>query len=102
MCELVSTCILQVVGTEIEPSVPLMTAGFDSLQATELQRALSDLLSTELEGTLLFDHPSVGGIVSLLTGSSSGLKDRPNVFEPAAQSELILDESHDDADDDAR
>ena len=66
MCELVSTCILQVVGTEIEPSVPLMTAGFDSLQATELQRALSDLLSTELEGTLLFDHPSVGGIASFL------------------------------------
>jgi len=48
-----------------------MAAGIDSLGATELQRALSEQLGTELEATLLFDHPSAGGIVSLLTASVS-------------------------------
>ena len=64
--ESVHICILEVLGTEIESDTPLMAAGIDSLGATELQRALSEQLSTELEATLLFDHPSAGGIVSLL------------------------------------
>ena len=47
----------------IAANTPLMGAGVDSLGATELQRALSEQLSTEFEATLLFDHPSIDSIV---------------------------------------
>ena len=47
----------------ISANTPLMEAGVDSLGATELQRALSEHLSTEFEATLLFDHPSIDSIV---------------------------------------
>ena len=50
----------------IAANTPLMEAGVDSLGATELQRGLSEHLSTEFEATLLFDHPSIGGIASML------------------------------------
>ena len=52
-------------GSRLEKTT-LMAAGIDSLGATELQRALSEQLATELEATLLFDHPSVEGIVSFV------------------------------------
>ena len=57
---------MEVLATEVLPDAPLMAAGVDSLGATELQRALSEQLGTELEPTLLFDHPSVDGIVSFV------------------------------------
>lgn len=44
-----------------------MAAGIDSLGATELQRELIQRFSTDLPATLLFDHPSVDGLSSLLT-----------------------------------
>ena len=43
-----------------------MAAGVDSLGATELQRALSEVFSSEVSATFLFDHPSVEGIISLV------------------------------------
>ena len=69
--ESVHICILEVLGTDVESDTPLMAAGIDSLGATELQRALSEQLGTELEATLLFDHPSAGGIVSMLVQSAA-------------------------------
>ena len=62
----VGSCILEVLGTETEPDAPLMAAGMDSLGVTELQRALCKQLSTEVEATLLFDHPTVSSITSFL------------------------------------
>ena len=56
----------EVLGTEVEIDMPLMAAGIDSLGATELQRELGETLSAELPATLLFDHPSIEGIASLL------------------------------------
>ena len=47
----------------IAADTPLMEAGVDSLGARELQRGLSEHLSTEFEATLLFDHPSIDSIV---------------------------------------
>ena len=67
----VGISILEILGTEVEPDTPLMAAGIDSLGATELQRALSESLCAELEATLLFDHPSVDGLVSYLVLKSS-------------------------------
>jgi len=60
----VATCVAEVLGTEVAGDAPLMAAGIDSLGATELQRALNDEFSAELPTTLLFDHPSIEGIVS--------------------------------------
>ena len=53
----------------VSANTPLMEAGVDSLGATELQRGLSEHLSTEFEATLLFDHPSINTIVSCYTAS---------------------------------
>ena len=63
-------CVAEILGTEVPPDTPLMAAGIDSLGATELQRALSEQFSTELEATLLFDHPSVEGIISFVIQES--------------------------------
>ena len=43
-----------------------MTAGIDSLGATELQKTLGADLSLDLPATLLFDHPSVAAIVEFV------------------------------------
>ena len=59
-------CVQSIIGTAVALSTPLMEAGVDSLGATELQRGLSEQLSTEFEATLLFDHPSIDGIASML------------------------------------
>ena len=56
-------CVQSIIGTAVVSSTPLMEAGVDSLGATELQRGLSEQLSTEFEATLLFDHPSIDSIV---------------------------------------
>ena len=56
-------CVQSIIGTAVALSTPLMEAGVDSLGATELQRGLSEQLSTEFEATLLFDHPSIDSIV---------------------------------------
>jgi acyl carrier protein len=59
-------CVAEVLGTQVAGDAALMAAGIDSLGATELQRALSDEFSAELPATLLFDHPSIMGIASLV------------------------------------
>ena len=55
----------------IAANTPLMEAGVDSLGATELQRGLSEQLSTEFEATLLFDHPSIDGILGAYSSATA-------------------------------
>ena len=62
----VKTCAFEVIGTRVSSDVPLMEAGVDSLAAGELAGALGRELNVELPATLLFDHPSIDGIVSLM------------------------------------
>ena len=44
-----------------------MSAGLDSLSATELSTRMSERLNTELPSTLLFDHPSLRSIADSLS-----------------------------------
>ena len=64
-------CVQSIIGTAVVSSTPLMEAGVDSLGATELQRGLSEQLSTEFEATLLFDHPSIDSIVGAYSSVSA-------------------------------
>ena len=58
--------VFEVLGTRATSETPLMTAGIDSLGATELQKTLGADLSLDLPATLLFDHPSVAAIVEFV------------------------------------
>ena len=57
----------EVTGTTIAADAPLMSAGLDSLSATELSTRISEHLNTELPSTLLFDHPSLRSIADSLS-----------------------------------
>mmetsp|Transcript_3444 Transcript_3444/g.13317 ORF Transcript_3444/g.13317 Transcript_3444/m.13317 type:complete len:150 (-) Transcript_3444:1606-2055(-) len=46
-----------------------MSAGLDSISATELARSLSEKAGVDVPTTLLFDHPTSADLVSFLGGS---------------------------------
>ena len=62
----VSAALAQVLGTEIRLDQPLLEAGLDSLGATELVHILSERLSLDLPGTLVFDYPTGRALASHL------------------------------------
>ena len=62
----IQSCILRSLGTEVAKDMPLMMTGMDSLSATEIQRALGAALRVALPATLVFDYPSIQGIVSMM------------------------------------
>ena len=53
----------------LAPSTPLMDAGLDSLDMLKLANLLSEALGVILPATVLFDFPSVDGLVAYVTGS---------------------------------
>ena len=65
----VSKCVSDILGTSVLPDEPLMEAGIDSLGASELQRAIGEEFSSEMPATLLFDHPSIAEITSVMSVS---------------------------------
>ena len=50
--------------------MPLLSAGLDSISATELTRALGLRLSRELPATLIFDHPTIADLTAFVVSSS--------------------------------
>lgn len=54
----------ELTGTFLSADAPLMSAGLDSMSATELSTRISERLDLELPPTLLFDHPSLRSIAN--------------------------------------
>ena len=58
----VATLVKRQIGSDVDPHVPLMEAGLDSLGAVELRSALSSAFNVELPATLTFDHPTIAAL----------------------------------------
>ena len=59
-------------GTVVEASAALMSAGLDSLSVAGLVSTLSAELEMDIAPTDLFDHPTLDSMVSYLSTLSSG------------------------------
>ena len=53
-------------GTNVSGDEALVDAGIDSLSAVELVSTLGHELNTEIEPTVLFDHPTIGSLCDYL------------------------------------
>lgn len=67
----VRLAVQETLGFEVDMNAPLMSAGIDSLQATELITLLSDRLGTEVEPTVLFDHPTIDSLANFVANEYS-------------------------------
>ncbi len=54
--------------SELDDDTPLMELGIDSVEAMDLLRALEDAVGRSLPTTLLFEHDTVGKVLSALRG----------------------------------
>ena len=57
----------EVIGTKIAADAPLMSAGLDSISATEFTGELATRFSVDLAPTVLFDHPTLESLASFLS-----------------------------------
>ena len=55
--------LADLVGTAVAIDAPLMGAGLDSIAAVDFVSRLGHQLSTSIEPTALFDHPTIGSLV---------------------------------------
>ena len=53
-----------------------MDVGIDSLSAVELVSTLGHELNTEIEPTVLFDHPAIGDLVNYLVAHIASSNDK--------------------------
>jgi acyl carrier protein len=67
----IAAAVLEVLGTTAAADTPLMSAGLDSIAATEFANVLVKRLGTELPQTVLFDHPTTRSLASFVGGASS-------------------------------
>ena len=63
-------------GTNVSGDEALVDAGIDSLSAVELVSTLGHELNTEIEPTILFDHPTIGDLVNYLAHIESPIDNR--------------------------
>jgi len=72
MLETVCDVACKIVGTVIDKDAPLMSAGLDSLSATEFTSTLSERLNVEIEATALFDYPTLQSLADFLSSELAG------------------------------
>ena len=68
----VESVVQWTLGTVVEPSAALMSAGLDSLSVAGLVSTLSAELKMDIAPTDLFDHPTLDSMVSYLSTLSAG------------------------------
>lgn len=62
---------LKVPTGEVDPDVPLIELGLDSLEALELSGRLETLLLCEVSPLIVREHPTISAISAFLTVASS-------------------------------
>ena len=88
VAEVVAKAVEELLGTSVPDDAPLMGAGLDSIAAVELVETLSQNLSTEIEPTALFDHPTIGSLVRYFAAEME-----PIAMSSALESSNILEAS---------
>jgi len=88
VAEVVAKAVEELLGTIVPDDAPLMGAGLDSIAAVELVATLSQNLSTEIEPTALFDHPTIGSLVRYFAAEME-----PSTMASALDSSDILQAS---------
>ena len=88
VAEVVAKAVEELLGTIVPDDAPLMGAGLDSIAAVELVETLSQNLSTEIEPTALFDHPTIGSLVRYFAAEM-----KPSAMSSALESSNILEVS---------
>ena len=63
-------------GTSVSGDEALMDVGIDSLSAVELVSTLGHELNTEIEPTVLFDHPIIGDLGNYLAAQIESSTDK--------------------------
>ncbi len=79
------------VNTRIEESKSLFDLGLDSLMAVEIKNILEGHFKQSLRSTLLFDYPTVGGLIQYLEENISILKFSFNETQTTNIDETVFD-----------
>ena len=65
--KMVSDVAHEVIGAKVDTNAPLMSAGLDSISATEFTGALAARFSMDLAPTILFDHPTLDALADFIS-----------------------------------
>lgn len=93
----------ELVGSQPQPSQPLMDAGLDSLGAVELRSSLSSRFSLDLPATAIFDYPSADALAGFIAkqlrpagilhaADSSGLEHYHSALEALQPADIAADQ----------
>ncbi|MDA9173158.1 acyl carrier protein [bacterium] len=85
----------EALGTQVDMITPLMSAGLDSLAATDFARTLSTSLGLDVSPTMLFDHPTLDSVVTFLSadfGSALACGLQPERYHPHISQQSSLHE----------
>ncbi|MEM7279009.1 MAG: SDR family NAD(P)-dependent oxidoreductase, partial [Pseudomonadota bacterium] len=87
--EAVLACVLdevrRILGLDgnamLADDMPLKDAGLDSLMAVELRNALGARIDEKLPATLMFDYPTIGGVVGFLVDLLFPKTEQPDILD---------------------
>ena len=65
--KMVSDVAQEVIGAKLDTNAPLMSAGLDSISATEFTSELAARFNMDLAPTILFDHPTLDALADFIS-----------------------------------